>query len=153
MRTIMSAGNVTTMEVDILKPNLFLINLPFCFSRFVFIATNAVCRQLHDLSNKIAVTLRTIFVSKKLWQDLKPKEVKPSIAIQHCVVYKFACDLPCSESFFLWYSGFSLSSKNNIWFGLIQFDLSTRLVRHVFPAIRLLLLLSTHYRRQIFSYR
>ena len=148
MRTIMSAGNVTTMEVDISKPILFLINVPFCFSRFVFIATIAVCRQLRDPSNKIAVTLRTIFVSKKLEQ-----EVKPSIASQHCVVYKFACDLPCSESFFLWYSGFSLSPKNNIWFGLIQFDLSTRLVRHVFPAIRLLLLLSTHYRTQIFSYR
>ena len=109
MRTIMSAGNVTTMEVDILKPILFLINVSFCFSRFVFIATNAVCRQLRDLSNKIDVALRTIFVSKKLEQ-----EVKPSIASQHCVVYKFACDLPCSESFFLWYSGFSLSPKNNI---------------------------------------
>ena len=28
------------------------------------IAANAVCRQLRDLSNKIAVTLQPIFVSK-----------------------------------------------------------------------------------------
>ena len=32
-------------------------------------------------------------MSKKLDQDLKPKEIKPSIVSQHCVVYKFACDL------------------------------------------------------------
>ena len=32
-------------------------------------------------------------MSKKLEQDLKPKEIKPSIVSQRCVVYKFACDL------------------------------------------------------------
>ena len=49
--------------------------------------------QLRDLSSKISVTLQPIFVSKKLKQDLKPKEIKPSIVSQHCAVYKFACDL------------------------------------------------------------
>ena len=38
------------------------------------IAANAVRRQLRDLSRKIYVTLQSIFVSKKLEQDLKPKE-------------------------------------------------------------------------------
>ena len=57
------------------------------------IAANAICRQLRDLSGKIGATLQPIFVSKKLEQDLKPKEIKPSIVSQHCVVYKFACDL------------------------------------------------------------
>ena len=57
------------------------------------IATNAVCRQLHDLSGKVGVILQPIFVSKKLEQDLKPKEIKPSIVSQHCVVYKFTFDL------------------------------------------------------------
>ena len=57
------------------------------------IAANAVRRQLRDLSNKIAVTLQPIFVSKKLEQDLKRKEIMPSIVSQRCVVYKFACDL------------------------------------------------------------
>ena len=57
------------------------------------IAANVVRRQLRDLSGKIGVTLQTIFVSKKLEQDLKPKEIKPRIVSQHCVVYKFACDL------------------------------------------------------------
>ena len=32
-------------------------------------------------------------MSRKLEQDLKPKEIKPSIVNQQCVVYKFACDL------------------------------------------------------------
>ena len=32
-------------------------------------------------------------MSKKLEQDLKPKEIKPSIVRQHCVVYKFTCSL------------------------------------------------------------
>ena len=57
------------------------------------IAANAVGRQLRDLSRKICVTLEPIFVSKKLEQDLKPKEMKPSIVNRQCVVYKFACDL------------------------------------------------------------
>ena len=57
------------------------------------IAANVVRRQLRDLSGKIGVTLQPIFVSKKLEQDLKPKEIKPSIVSQHCVVYKFSCDL------------------------------------------------------------
>ena len=57
------------------------------------ITANADRRQLRDLSKKIAVTLQPIFVSKKLEQDLKPKEIKPCIVSQQCVVYKFACDL------------------------------------------------------------
>ena len=32
-------------------------------------------------------------MSKNLEQDLKPKEIKPSIVSQHYVVYKFVCDL------------------------------------------------------------
>ena len=35
---------------------------------------------------------------QKLEQDLKRKEVKPSIVSQHCVGYKFACDL-CDADF------------------------------------------------------
>ena len=57
------------------------------------IAANAVRRQLRDLSRKICVTWQPIFVSKKLEQDLKPKEIKPSIVNRQCFVYKFACDL------------------------------------------------------------
>jgi len=50
------------------------------------IAANAVRRQLRDLSRKICVALHPIFVSRKLEQDLKPKEIKPSIVNRQCVV-------------------------------------------------------------------
>ena len=49
------------------------------------IAANAVRRQLRGLSSKISVTLQPIFVSKKLEQDLKPKEIKPSILSRHAL--------------------------------------------------------------------
>ena len=57
------------------------------------VAANAVRRQFHDLSNKIRPTLEPVFVSRKLENDLKPREVKPSIVNQQCVVYHFSCDL------------------------------------------------------------
>ena len=48
---------------------------------------------MRDLSNKIGLALQPAFVTKKLEQDLKPKEAKPSIVNQQCVVYRFVCDL------------------------------------------------------------
>ena len=69
--------------------NTIRLVLPFKYQ----IAANAVRRQLLDLSGKIGVTLQPIFESKKLKQDLKPKEIKPSVVSHHCVVYKFTCDL------------------------------------------------------------
>ena len=65
------------------------ISLPFKDQ----VAANAVRKQLRDLSHKIGPTLQPVFVSKKLGQDLKPKEMKPSIVNKQCVVYHFSCDL------------------------------------------------------------
>ena len=56
-------------------------------------AANAVRKQLRDLSHRILPTLQPFFASKQLVQDLKPKEVKPSIVNRQCVVYRFSCDL------------------------------------------------------------
>ena len=56
-------------------------------------SANAVKRQMRDLSQKIGLTVQPMFVSKKLEQDVKPKEVKPPIINQQCVVYLFSCDL------------------------------------------------------------
>ena len=49
--------------------------------------------QLRDLSHKVFPTLQPVFVSKKLGQDLEPKEIEPSIVNRLCVVYRFSCDL------------------------------------------------------------
>ena len=48
---------------------------------------------MRDLSNKIGLALLPVFVSKKLEQDLKPREAKPSNVYQRCVVYHFVCNL------------------------------------------------------------
>ena len=58
------------------------ISLPFKDQ----VAANAVRKQLRDLSHKIGPILQPVFVSKKLGQDLKPKEIKPSIVNKQCVV-------------------------------------------------------------------
>ena len=57
------------------------------------VAANAARKQLRDFSHKTGPTLQPVFVSKKLGQALKPKEIKPSIVNKHCVVYHFSCDL------------------------------------------------------------
>ena len=72
-----------------LRGNIVRINLPFK-DQF---SANSVRRQLRDLSNKIGLALQPVFVSKKLAQDLKPKEAKPSIVNHQCVVYHFVCGL------------------------------------------------------------
>ena len=38
-----------------------------------------------------------MFTSRKLEQDLKPREMKPPIVNQKCVVYSFTCDLCDSD--------------------------------------------------------
>ena len=58
--------------------------------------------QMKDLSHKIGSIVEPIFVSKKLEQDLKPKEIKRPIVNQQCVVYSFLCDL-CDAD----YSGYT----------------------------------------------
>ena len=56
-------------------------------------SANVVRRQIRDLSHKIGTTLQQVFVSKKLKQDLKPREIKAPFVNQQCVVYSFSCDL------------------------------------------------------------
>ena len=71
------------------------------------VAANAVRKQLRELSHKIGLILQPVFVSKKLDQDLKPKEIKPSIVNKQCVVYRFSCDL-CDAD----YVGYTPSSAH-----------------------------------------
>ena len=81
--------SVGTAERNYEDNNIVRINLPFKDQ----VSANSVRRQLRDLSNKIGLALQPVFVSKKLEQHLKPKEAKPSIVNQQCVVYHFVCDL------------------------------------------------------------
>ena len=81
-------------------------------------SANAVRRQMRDLSHKIGTTLQPVFTSRKLEQDLKPREIKPPIVNQQCVVYSFTCDLCDSD-----YVGFTARHPHQ------------RIVEHKYSAI------------------
>ena len=53
---------------------------------------------MRDLSHHIGIALQSVFLSKKLEQDVKPTEIKPPIVNQQCVVYLLSCDL-CDADF------------------------------------------------------
>ena len=56
-------------------------------------SANIVKPQLSKLSLKVGTAIQPVFVSRKLNEDLKVQEAKPSIVNQQCVVYKFKCNL------------------------------------------------------------
>ena len=45
------------------------------------------------MSSKIKTTIQPVFISRKLNEDVKVREVKPATVNQQCVVYKFQCNL------------------------------------------------------------
>ena len=49
-------------------------------------------KRLTDLSLKINTTIQPVFISRKLNEDLKFREVKPAIVNQQCLVYQFQCN-------------------------------------------------------------
>ena len=61
-------------------------------------SANIVKRQLSILSLKVGTATQPVFVSRKLNEDLKVQEAKPSIVNQQCVVYKFKCNL-CDDGY------------------------------------------------------
>ena len=56
-------------------------------------SANSVKREMQNLSAKIGVKIKPVFQSKKISQVLSPKEDKPPIVNNQCMVYKFQCDL------------------------------------------------------------
>ena len=85
IRNISSGENDTRVEDN----SILRITLPHKDQT----SANSVRRQMRDLSYKIGTTLQPVFVSKKLEQDLVPKEIKPPIVNQQCVLYSFSCDM------------------------------------------------------------
>ena len=60
-------------------------------------------RQLNDLGSKINVSFQPVLLNKKLEDELKITEKKPSIVNQQRVVYQFKCSF-CDEN----YIGFTM---------------------------------------------
>ena len=55
-------------------------------------------RQQSDLRKKIDPVLEPVFTTRKISEDLKFTETKPSLVIQQCVVYEFQCS-PCDLNY------------------------------------------------------
>ena len=71
-----------------------LITLPFKDQK----PADSVRRELNDLGKKIDRVLQPVFTSRKISEDLKVTETKPSLANQQCAVYEFQCNL-CDSNY------------------------------------------------------
>ena len=56
-------------------------------------STDAVQKDLSELSKKIGRDLYPVFTSRKIIDGIKGVEARPPVINQHCIVYKFSCDL------------------------------------------------------------
>ena len=61
-------------------------------------SANSVRRQLGELSRKIGKDLHPVYTTRKIGPNIRPKESKPPIVNQQCVVFHFKCDL-CDEDY------------------------------------------------------
>ena len=64
-------------------------NLPFKDQK----SSNYIHKELPHLGNKINHPIQPVFVSKKIAEDVKFTETKPSLVNQQSVVYDFKCNL------------------------------------------------------------
>ena len=81
--------NITTLDDASDGTSNIVVPLPFKDQQ----SANSVKREMQNLSAKIGVEIKPVFQSKKISQVLAPKEKKPPIVNNQCVVYKFQCDL------------------------------------------------------------
>ena len=61
-------------------------------------SADIVRSQLRDLSIKIGKTFQPVFISRKIENDVKIQEKKPTLINQRSVVYRFKCAL-CDASY------------------------------------------------------
>lgn len=82
-RSSQSKGNCSKNDEPI------IITLPFKDQR----SADGTRKQLQSLGNKAGIRLQPVFLSQKVGSVLRPKEPKPKIISQQCVVYSFQCGL------------------------------------------------------------
>ena len=83
------SGDVRSKQTCDDKKAPVRVILPFKDQR----SANSVRRQLGELSRKIGKDIHPVYTSRKIGSNIKPKESKPPIVNQQCVVYHFKCDL------------------------------------------------------------
>ena len=71
-----------------------IINIIIIIIIIIIIVINVIIIKFKSLKSlKVGTAIQPVFVSRKLNEDLKVQEAKPSIVNQQCVVYKFKCNL------------------------------------------------------------
>ena len=83
LHSLINSTSLDAKNQGVKDCNVERVSLPFNDQT----SASAVKRQIYDPSHEIGITVLPIFVSKKAEQNLKPKEVKPPIVNQQCVVY------------------------------------------------------------------
>ena len=83
-------------------------------------STDSVRRQLSDLGRKIDRVLQPVFTSRKISEDLKVTETKPSLVNQQCIVYEFKCS-SCDANYigYTFDNGDMSSPKRHVLISLI----------------------------------
>ena len=54
-------------------------------------SADSVRKQLNDLGKKIDRVIQPLFTNRKVSEDLKVTDTKPSLVNQQCVVYEYQC--------------------------------------------------------------
>lgn len=89
------SGDLRSKQMCEEKKALVRIILPFNDRR----SANFVRRQLGELlSRKIGTNIHPVYTSRKIGSKIKPREQKPPIVNQQCVVYHFKCN-QCSADY------------------------------------------------------
>ena len=65
-------------------------SFPFNFKKHS--SANMVKEQLRSLSSNMVIDIQPVFRSKPIQRILRPKEKKPDLVNNQCVVYHFKCD-------------------------------------------------------------
>ena len=86
--TMMFLGH-SIFDISIRPMAIVRVIIPFKHQE----SANHVKKQLKDLSLTVQGTVKPVFVSRKINQDLKVEEKKPQTVNQQRVVYRFQCDL------------------------------------------------------------
>ena len=63
----------------------------------MLLQSNTLRRNLKRLNKKVGSDLQPVFTSRKIMDEIKVVEAKPPLINQHCIVYKFSCNLCDSE--------------------------------------------------------
>ena len=94
-------------------PQSVRIVLPFKEQK----SADSVRKQLKNLGKLLNIDLCPVFISRKVGEDLKHKEIKPALINEQSVVYKFECGW-CDVALLVTRVDISTNGSMSIWFDI-----------------------------------